>query len=377
MAKRYRVGVIGATGRGDFGHAIDTAFTDVANAGVVAVADADEAGRRAAMERTGAMEGFADYREMLDRVHPDIVCIGPRWTTDRQDMVEAVAGHGAHIYCEKPLTGDLETADAIRDAVEMQGVRLQMAHQWRAMRPVQQAIQDVRDGKYGRLLRMRARPKDDRRGGGEELLVHGTHLFDMMIAFAGPPQWVSAHVSVDGRDARAEDATQATEPVGPILGDSISAMFGFGDGVRGFFDSTAGLSPGPERRFSELYGLSLECEQASLMLRQPGDVFVYPAPRVLPDIEDLAWDKQVIPDWHFDADGNARPLRKEWLRLGNGVLANDLITAIEEDRDPLSPITHGVWITEMVQGVYASHLSGGVRLGIPLAERRHPLAESS
>ena len=30
-------------------------------------------------------------------------------------------------------------------------------------------------------------------------------------------------------------------------------------------------------------------------------------------------------------------------------------------------------ITEMVQGVYASHLSGGCRLSIPLVVRKHPL----
>jgi hypothetical protein len=28
----------------------------------------------------------------------------------------------------------------------------------------------------------------------------------------------------------------------------------------------------------------------------------------------------------------------------------------------------------MIQGVYASHLSAGRRLSIPLADRRHPLA---
>ena len=373
MPREFRVAVVGATGRGDYGHAIDTAFVGLANAAIVAVADKDERGRRAAMERTGAPAGFADYREMLERVHPAIVCIGPRWTIDRREMVEAAAGHGASLYCEKPLADNLETADAIRAAVESQGVRLQMAHQWRAMEPVQRAIRDVREGRYGRLLRMRARPKDDHRGGGEELLVHGTHLFDMMIAFAGPPKWVSAHVTDDGRDARVEDATDASEPVGPVLGDSVSAMFGFGDGVRGYFESTAGLSPGPGRRFTELYGLFVECERASLMLRQPGDVYVYPAPRVLPDLAELTWEKQLIPDWHFDAGGKPRALRKEWLRIGNRRLATDLLAAIEEDRDPISPVTHGVWITEMVQGVYASHLKGGVRLAIPLEDRRHPL----
>ena len=53
-----------------------------------------------------------------------------------------------------------------------------IAHQWRAMPPIQQAIQDIGAGRFGKLLRMRARPKDDSRGGGEELLLHGTPRLD-------------------------------------------------------------------------------------------------------------------------------------------------------------------------------------------------------
>ena len=47
MAKKYRVGIIGATGRGDYGHAVDAAFRkmeNVENVEIVAVADANEAG---------------------------------------------------------------------------------------------------------------------------------------------------------------------------------------------------------------------------------------------------------------------------------------------------------------------------------------------
>ena len=46
--KTYRAAVIGATGRGDYGHAVDVAFTKVSGVEVVAIADADDAGRAAA-----------------------------------------------------------------------------------------------------------------------------------------------------------------------------------------------------------------------------------------------------------------------------------------------------------------------------------------
>ena len=117
------------------------------------------------------------------------------------------------------------------------GVKIALAHQFRGMPPVQRAIRDVRAGKYGKLLRMYARPKDDHRGGGEELTVHGTHLFDMMIAFAGRPRWVSGHIAVGHRNATERDRREGNEPVGPIAGDSIAATFGFSSGVHGFFHS--------------------------------------------------------------------------------------------------------------------------------------------
>ena len=39
MPKTYRVAVIGSTGRGDYGHGLDTAFVDVERTEIVAVAD--------------------------------------------------------------------------------------------------------------------------------------------------------------------------------------------------------------------------------------------------------------------------------------------------------------------------------------------------
>lgn len=71
--KRYRVAVIGATGRGGYGHGLDTAFRDLKQAELCAVADSDEPGRQQATKRLGVTAQFADYREMLDRAKPDIV----------------------------------------------------------------------------------------------------------------------------------------------------------------------------------------------------------------------------------------------------------------------------------------------------------------
>ncbi len=375
MADPYRVAVIGSTGQGNYGHGLDTAFQEVERARLVAVADRDAAGRRKAAQRMRVNRTYADYRMMLRTEKPDIVCVGPRWLTQRADMVIAAAEMGCHIYCEKPFAADLEQADRMADAVRKAGVKLAMAHQWRAMPPVQKAIRDIRSGRFGRLLRIRARPKDDRRGGGEELLLHGTHLFDMMLAITGDPQWVTGHIQSGGRDVNVTDRREASEPIGPVAGDSIDAMYGFQSGVRGFFVSTAGLSVDKQRQFDNLYGVFVECERACIQLRQPGDMFVYEAPRVLADADDLKWTKVWIEDWHFTREHKPRPIRRLWLQLGNKQLATDLIDAIQRDRTPLSGLERAVTITEMVQGVYRSHFDDGRRITIPSAQRRHPLVD--
>ena len=66
-------------------------------------------------------------------------------------------------------------------------------------------------------------------------------------------------------------------------------------------------------------------------------------------------------------------MRRNFLHPGNKILARDLMAAIAENREPLSSIRSVRYTVEMVQGVYASHLAGGVRLSIPLQDREHPL----
>jgi predicted dehydrogenase len=383
MPKTYRVAVIGSTGKGDYGHGLDTAFVGVDRAEIVAVADDNPAGLQRAGDKLKVEKRYADYRTLLEEQHPDIVCVGPRWIPNRVAMIRAIAAAGCHIYCEKPFLADLVSLDQVRSACDAAGIKLAMAHQWRAMPPVQKALAQIRSGFFGRVLRMRARPKDDARGGGEELLVHGTHWFDLMIAIAGPPRWASGHLSVQDRDVNRSDVRQGSEPVGPVAGETVVAVFGFDHGVRGFFDSTANTAPNVRRpkpgeitspAWDSVYSLTVECERATLKWRQPGDVYVYPAAGILPDIEALKWEKTWVEDWHFTPEHQPRSVNKEWLQLGNQTLARDLIDAIERDREPLSPLRHAALITEMVQGVYASHFDEGRRVAIPLRDRVHPLS---
>ena len=47
MTTKYRVGVIGHTGKGNYGHGLDRVWLELPDCEVVAVADPDESGRAA------------------------------------------------------------------------------------------------------------------------------------------------------------------------------------------------------------------------------------------------------------------------------------------------------------------------------------------
>jgi predicted dehydrogenase len=208
----YRVAVIGHTGHGNYGHGIDLVWNSLAQTNVVAVADADAAGRAAAVKRIHAARGYADYRQMLLREKPDLVGIGPRWLDEREQMVIAAAEAGAHIFTEKPFARSPAEADRIVEAVRKNRVKVQVAHQMRVSPYTLRAKAMVDAGELGDIQEVRARGKEDRRAGGEDLMVLGSHLFDMMRFFLGDPKWVVSHVTTNGEELSARDARQATEP---------------------------------------------------------------------------------------------------------------------------------------------------------------------
>ncbi len=367
MNRKYRVGIIGSSQRGGYGHGMDVAFKDAERFELEALADDDSAGLAATGKRLGLTRLYASYRDMLAKEKLDLVGIGPRWVSDRVAMVTAAAEAGCHIFLEKPLAATLRDADAMLAACQGAKVKCALAHQLRAMPPVRATFADIRAGKYGKVLRLFGQPSDDARGGGEELIVHGTHFFDLMISLAGPPRWVSAHLAVGDRDVVFADKHEGREPVGPIAGDSAAVMIGFDHGVRGFWNSTANLN-----QHGDIYGLTIQCEQATVCMRTRGEVFVYPSPAIEPEDEKRAWEKVWVEDWHFTADHKPAPLG-DYIHRGNHTLLRELIAAIEHDTEPTANLRDAVFVTEIIQGAYASHFVGGTRLAIPLKDRRHPL----
>src|SRR5205823_7579320 len=99
--RRYRAGIIGWTGRGDYGHGLDVALVGLPEVEVVALSDPDPAGRAAAAGRAGAAASYASAEEMLAGERLDLVVIAPRQPDCHEALAVAAARHGAHLFCEK------------------------------------------------------------------------------------------------------------------------------------------------------------------------------------------------------------------------------------------------------------------------------------
>jgi predicted dehydrogenase len=374
--KTWRVGVIDhfrAKARG--GHGIHEAFLGLPGVEICAVADPDEESRVGLAQDTGAATSYDDWRTLLSRERPDVVCLCSRLPVQHPDVVIGAAEAGCHIYCEKPFAASLDQADRMIAAADAAGVKLAVAHLGRYWESFHTARDMIRSGDLGRPLMAYCRGKEDDRGGGEDMMVLGTHLFDICRFLFGDPAWVFGHISQDGRDMVRADAHDPTEPVGTVAGDEIVAVFGFPGNVHCHFESRRGMFGGGPWRF----GVTVVGSEARLAFRYgEGDrvlrICRSPLPfeeagefevadeTALPDIPGAvprAHDKSGSGIWAYYARGNRRA-------------AWDLLCAAADNREPLSSGRDARWTLEMIHGVYASHLAGR-RLRLPLADRHHPL----
>ena len=345
---------------------------------ISAVADPDEDSRIGLRKDTGATGMYADWRELLDRERPDVVCLCSRLPAQHPDVVIGAAGAGCHIYCEKPFAASLEQADRMIAAAAAAGVKLAVAHIARYSDSFHTARSMILRGEVGRPLMAYCRGKEDDRGGGEDMLVLGTHLLDISRFLFGDPGWVFGHVSEKGRDAVPADAHEPTEPVGTVAGDEIVALFGFPNNVHCHFESRRGMFEGKDWRF----GMTIVGSKAKLAFRYGERERILRICRSPSPFEE-AGEFEPVNETALPEIPGATPLPRE--KTGSGILAYfarnnrraawDLLCAAEEDRDPLSSGRDARWALEMIHGVYVSHLQGR-RVSLPLTDRHHPLEQA-
>jgi predicted dehydrogenase len=363
--RRWRAAIIGCTGQGDFGHHLDAAFNQIENVQVVAIADPDNAGRERAARRAKAERQYADYRDLLTQERPDLVVVAPRWSDRHFEMAMAALRGGAHVLTEKPFTVTLAEADELLSSAQRAGRRIAVAHQMRLSPSVVHLQRVLADGLVGDLVHLRAWGKQDARAGGEDLIVLGTHAFDMMRLLAGDALACTAQVFTQGREITRSDARPATEKIGLVAGDEIEAQFRFAKGVTASFTSRGRL-----RETLGPWALELLGTKGAL--------------RILMDIDPIVQQRRRGPD------PKAPTVVEEWVRLpgdpfwdaspaqrgfgpANRRVVRDWLDAIEHEREPRCSGYNAMKAVEMVMAIYQAALE--LRpVSIPMTQRTHPLS---
>ncbi len=368
-SKVYRVGVIGHTGRGNYGHGLDTVWFDVDRTEIVAVADANAEGlqRELSKLKLDAAAGFADYHEMLQKVRPEIVAVCPRHPDQHHAMIMAAIEAGTKgIYVEKPFVRTLQEADEVLAAAEKHNVKIAVAHRNRYRSALQTLDRLIAAGEIGKLLEIRGRGKCDRRGGAEDLWVLGSHVLNLMAYFGGIPKSCSAVMQQDGHLVTKQDVHEGPEGLGLIAGNELHARYLFDSGVVGYFDSIANGEIGSHGFGLQLIGskgmIELRCDETDFAHLVQGNPFE-PSPAGRP------WLK-------ISSAGVNLPEPKPEHIVGvqhHRVPCEDLISAIEEDRDPLCSAKEAAQTIEMISAVFESHLQNGRTISFPLEARENPL----
>ncbi len=373
--RKMNVAVIGHTGRGNYGHGLDTMWLDIPGAQIVAVADPDEAARAAQLKKLRANSGYADYREMLTEVRPDIVAIGPRHVDQHRDyLLAAIAAGVKGIYVEKPFVRTPAEADEVIAAASYKGTKIAIAHRNR-YHPVLPVVKKlIEEGAIGRVLELRGRGKEDPRGGALDLWVLGSHVFDLAIYFAGAPQACSATLYQDGKLATRDHVTEGAEGVGPIAGNQLHARYEMEKGWPLFFDSLQNATRRTRKNNLPVsFGLQIIGTEGIVDFRvdQQPLAAIWNGSPFDPDYKQPQTWLPITSAGVGKPESNASIESQVTKHIVPG---QDLMASIHENRAPLCDAAEGLQIVEMITAVFESHRLSSQRVAWPLKTRVNPLS---
>jgi predicted dehydrogenase len=174
-----------------------------------------------ALEQIGAnCPYYQDYRDAIDKAHPDIVfvCTPNRYSPD---VCVYALEHGCHVFCEKPPGRDLADIQRIIAAERAHpGLKVMFGFNHRHHPAILEAKSIVSAGRMGRIIWLRGvygksggQGRDFERSwrndpaisGGGILLDQGIHMLDLFRFFCGDFQEVQGMVSTGYWNVPVED----------------------------------------------------------------------------------------------------------------------------------------------------------------------------
>jgi predicted dehydrogenase len=243
---------------------------------LAAVSDTDPARLAEAVGSFGYASGSPDWRHVVDDPSVDVVMIAAP-NSLHVELVEAAAGAGKAVFCEKPVGGTpLETARAER-AARRAGVINGVGYNYRWAPLIRYAAQLVEEGRLGRvtnyrgrffsmygsdplgLLSWRFRLDEGGHGVTTDLLSHAVDLAHVLV---GPITRVVGTVETFIRERPLPVPSGGThygrgaagDPTGHVTNEDYAGMLcEFDGGARGSFEAARTLL-GPESQMAfDLY----------------------------------------------------------------------------------------------------------------------------
>jgi predicted dehydrogenase len=218
MSETFRIGIIGL---GGVAAAHLQAIRLLGKVEVVSVCDTrEEVAHKTA--RTFSAKAYTDHRRLLEDGGIDLAMVLTPASTHRA-IVEAAAGSGIHVFCEKPIAVTLADGEAMIAACGRAGVKLFYGSCYRYLPAVRKAYDLIRAGAIGRVQLMIEQlvggnglagyrelgpihyPPGGPGGAGMGLVDHGIHLIDIFSWFAGG---APVHVLGKGQIAGAPPETE-------------------------------------------------------------------------------------------------------------------------------------------------------------------------
>jgi predicted dehydrogenase len=306
---------------------------------IVAGCDISEAARTTFRDRWSArwpgLRVYADYREMLETERPELVAVV---TPDHLHaaVVEAAVAAGVRgIFCEKPLATTLEEADAIIAAVRGAGVTMNVNYTRRWYPEFVEARRLVREGALGPLSQIVVQM-----GGPRSMLFRNhTHAIDLINFLADAnPVWVWAELE---RGFEAYGTAYAGDGGNdPATEPGANYYIAYDNGVRAYLTGmkdTVGLDTsvsltGPDARLVvDLEGIRLHSVYHEDIRTKPGVTTI-------------------------------QRLSPRWTVAGMQAAVLDLLTAMDEGRDPASPPEIARQTVAITQAILESQARGNVKV---------------
>jgi predicted dehydrogenase len=346
-AKVYHIGLVGA---GNIARVHAAAIAEIPKAQVVAVCDTSEPACRAFSADHG-VDWTGDLDGLLARGDLDIVTICTPSGT-HADLAVRAAQAGKHLIVEKPLDVTLVDVDRIIAAARENQVKLAGIFPYRFKQGARKAKEAITQGRLGRIVLVDAyvkwyRSQDYYGGwhgtwtldGGGALMNQSIHSIDLIQWLGGPVATVFGHTATLGHDMETED--------------TASAVLTFGSGALGVVQGATSCWPGDPARV-EIHGTrgTVVLEEARITTWKLADA---------PPEEEQSMTTLEVQEGNTSSDPTAVPHTEHRLQI------EDMIEAIEKDREPLVNGPEARKAVEIIRGIYLS-AQQRIQVALPLTE---------